>query len=154
MPLVTGAAKECYLRRFFRSGWVVCRLTRRSNAKQPTSIVTPIARRISTVIGAPSSGRLCLQPSGRSLGRARQASGPKVPRDFGECVNAGEERQIVRRDPSKHKASRLQPFCSVCQGHVEAVILTVRLSTEFGTEILPKPGTLKRARFRCVYPSR
>ena len=58
-----------------------------------------------------------LQPSGRSLGRARLASGPKVPRDFGECVNAGEERQIVRRDSPQHQASGLQPVCAACQGH-------------------------------------
>jgi hypothetical protein len=40
-------------------------------------------------------------------------------RDFGERVDACEERQIVRRDPPQHEASRLQPVCAVRQGHCE-----------------------------------
>jgi len=56
-----------------------------------------------------------LQPCGR-LGRARPASGIKKSRDFGECVDASEERQIVRRDPPQQEASRLQPVGAVRQG--------------------------------------
>jgi hypothetical protein len=28
----------------------------------------------------------------------------QILRDFGECVDASEERQIVRRDPAQHEA--------------------------------------------------
>jgi hypothetical protein len=34
-------------------------------------------------------------------------------RDLGESVDAGEERQIARRDPAQHEASRLQPVRAV-----------------------------------------
>src|SRR6266851_4498027 len=59
-----------------------------------------------------------LQKCGRLLARARPASGIKMLRDFGECVDASEERQIVRRDPAQHETSRLQPVGAVRQGHV------------------------------------
>jgi hypothetical protein len=42
-------------------------------------------------------------------------------RDFGECVEASEEGQIVRRDPPQHEASRLQPVGAVREGHVEGI---------------------------------
>src|SRR5882672_11475753 len=48
------------------------------------------------------------QPCGRVFGRARPASGIQKLRDFRECVDASEERQIVRRDPPQHEASRLE----------------------------------------------
>jgi hypothetical protein len=57
------------------------------------------------------------QKCGRLFGRARPTSGIKVLRDFGECVEAGEEWQIVHRDPPQHEASRLQPVGTVRQGH-------------------------------------
>jgi hypothetical protein len=41
-------------------------------------------------------------------------------RDFRECVEAGVERQIVRRDPPQHEAIRLQPVRAARQGHGEA----------------------------------
>ena len=59
-----------------------------------------------------------LQPRGRLFGRARPALSPEILRDFGECVDASEERQIVRRDPAQHETSRLQPVGAVRQGHV------------------------------------
>jgi hypothetical protein len=40
-------------------------------------------------------------------------------RDLGECMDASEERQIVRSDPPQHEASRLQPLGAVRQGHFE-----------------------------------
>jgi hypothetical protein len=61
----------------------------------------------------------------------RPASGIKILHDFGECVDASEERQIVRRYPPEHEASRLQPVCAVRQSHVEMVISTSFLSAEF-----------------------
>jgi len=64
-----------------------------------------------------------LQPCGRLFGRARPASGIKILRDFGECVDASEKRQIVRRDPPQHEASRLQPVCAVRQGHREGAFM-------------------------------
>src|SRR2546425_8380286 len=48
-------------------------------------------------------------------------------RDFGECVDASEERQIVRRDPPQHEASRLQPVCAVRQGHCEDAFMSLAL---------------------------
>src|SRR5437867_524309 len=59
-----------------------------------------------------------LQPCGRLFGRARPTYGIQMPRDVGECVDAGEEGQIVRRDPAQHEALRLQPVGAVGQGHV------------------------------------
>jgi hypothetical protein len=53
-------------------------------------------------------------------------------RDVRECVEASEERQIVRRDPPEHEASRLQPVCAVRQGHVEDAYPSV--------PILPPPS--------------
>jgi hypothetical protein len=68
---------------------------------------------------AAHSLRVCVpQKCGRFSGRARPASGIKIPRDFGECVNASEERQIVRNHPAQHEASRFQPVCVVRQGHL------------------------------------
>jgi hypothetical protein len=49
-------------------------------------------------------------------------------RDFGECVDAREERQIVRRDPPQHEASRLQPVCAVRQGHFDDAFMSLALS--------------------------
>jgi hypothetical protein len=46
---------------------------------------------------------------------------------FGECVDASEERQIIRRDPPQHEASRLQPVCGVRQGHVEDPFMSLAL---------------------------
>ena len=40
-------------------------------------------------------------------------------RDFGESVEAREERQIARRDATQHEAGRLQSVCAVRQGHCE-----------------------------------
>jgi hypothetical protein len=40
-------------------------------------------------------------------------------RDFGQCVDASEERQIVQRDPPQHEASRLQPARAARQGHFD-----------------------------------
>jgi len=40
-----------------------------------------------------------------------------VRRDLGERVDAREERQIVRRDPSQHEARRLQPLRAAGEGH-------------------------------------
>jgi hypothetical protein len=57
------------------------------------------------------------QPFGRLFGRARPASGIEMPRDLGECVEASEERQIVRSDPPEDEARRLQPVGAVGQGH-------------------------------------
>ena len=51
---------------------------------------------------------------------------PKVLRDFGKCVDASEERQIVWRDPSQHEASGLQSVCAVCQGHFEDFFMPLR----------------------------
>ena len=48
-------------------------------------------------------------------------------RDFGERVDASEERQIVRRDPAQHEASRLQPVCAVRQGHCEDAFIALAL---------------------------
>jgi hypothetical protein len=48
-------------------------------------------------------------------------------RDFGECVDASEERQIVRRDPSQHEAGRLQPVCAARQGHLEDAFMSLAL---------------------------
>src|SRR5437867_529757 len=68
-----------------------------------------------------------LQPRGRLFGRARPASGIKILRDFGECVDPSEERQIVRRDPPQHEASRLQPVCAVRQRHCEDAFMSLAL---------------------------
>src|SRR5882724_7235984 len=68
-----------------------------------------------------------LQPCGRLFGRARPASGIKMLRDFGERVDASEERQIIRRDPAQHEASRLQPVCAVRQGHREDAFMSLAL---------------------------
>src|SRR5262249_47740837 len=57
------------------------------------------------------------QKCGRLFRRPRPASGIKIPRDFWECVNASEERQIVRDYPPQHEASRLQSMCAVRKGH-------------------------------------
>jgi len=51
----------------------------------------------------------------------------KILRDFGECMDASEERQIVRRDPPQHEASRLQPVCAVRQGHCEDAFMSLAL---------------------------
>ena len=48
-------------------------------------------------------------------------------RDFGESVDASEERQIVRRDPPQHEASRLKPVCAVRQGHREDAFMAHEL---------------------------
>jgi hypothetical protein len=48
-------------------------------------------------------------------------------RDFGECVDASEERQIVRPDPPQHEASRLQPVCAERQGHCEDGFMSLAL---------------------------
>lgn len=45
------------------------------------------------------------------------AAGIEIPRDVGERVDAGEERQIVRCQSPQHEASRLQPVRAVRQGH-------------------------------------
>jgi hypothetical protein len=45
-------------------------------------------------------------------------------RDFRERVETSEERQIVRRDPPQHEASRLQPVCAVRQGHREDAFMS------------------------------
>src|SRR5262249_36925575 len=58
-----------------------------------------------------------LQPGGSLFGRARPACGIETLRGFGECVDAGEEGQIVRCDPPEHEARRLQAVCAVGQGH-------------------------------------
>jgi hypothetical protein len=42
-------------------------------------------------------------------------------------VDANEERQIVRRDPPQHEASRLQPVCAVRQGHFEDSFVSLGL---------------------------
>jgi hypothetical protein len=46
-------------------------------------------------------------------------------RDFGECVDSSEERQIARRDPPQHEASRLQPICAVRQGPFEDAFMSL-----------------------------
>ena len=48
-------------------------------------------------------------------------------RDFGERVDASEERQIVLRDPPQHEASRLQPVYAVRQGHCEDAFMSLAL---------------------------
>src|SRR3989475_13335699 len=58
---------------------------------------------------------------------ARPACGIKMLRDFGECVDASEERQIVLRDPPQHEASRLQPVYAVRRGHCEDAFMSLAL---------------------------
>jgi hypothetical protein len=50
-----------------------------------------------------------------------------MPRDFRECVDASEERQIVRGDSPQHEASRLQPIGAVDQGHREGPFMSLAL---------------------------
>src|SRR2546427_4243515 len=58
---------------------------------------------------------------------ARPACGIKMLRDFGECVDASDERQIVLRAPPQHEASRLQPVYAVRQGHCEDAFMSLAL---------------------------
>src|SRR5438093_12404091 len=51
-----------------------------------------------------------------------------MPRDFGECVEAGVERQIIRRDPPQHETSRLQPVGAVRQGHSVDAFMWIALA--------------------------
>ena len=56
-----------------------------------------------------------VQPRHHLGGRTRPAGGIKTLRDFGKCVNAREERQIVRLDPPQHETGRLQPVRAMRQ---------------------------------------
>jgi hypothetical protein len=50
-------------------------------------------------------------------------------------VDASEERQIVRRDPPQHEASRLQPVCAVRQGHFEDSFMSLGLGEPFAEPV-------------------